>query len=735
MTSAADEVCGRTKGRSKHKETWWWNEEVGKAVDEKRRLYLVSEKSKELGKRNPSQENAKRTNEDKLAYDKAKRDAKKAVHKAQEAEREVFKEALLTAEEKGTVFRMARQMGKDNKDIVGGGCIKDSSGLLTVDEDKVREVWRAHFDDLLNVEFSWDKDSLVESDAISGPAECISKEEVRAAMAAMKVGKAGGPSGVVSEMLKAAGEDGVEWVTDLCNAVVREGKIPEDWKKSWLVTVYKGKGDALECGSYRGIKLLDHVMKVFERVIDKKIRSIVKLDDMQFGFTPGKSTTDAIFIVRQIQEKFISKKKDLWMAFVDLEKAFDRVPREVLWWALRRKGVDEWLVDVIKAMYVGATTAVRVNDKESAEFEVKVGVHQGSVLSPMLFIIVMDALSAVFRDGLPWKLLYADDLVLMADSESELLVKIARWKTGIEAKGLRVNMGKTKVMRCQGVSVPRESSGKTPCGICKKGVGLNSITCSTCNKWIHSKCSGLKGSLPKDNTGFSCPACIRGAPANASMKEVMVEGVGKLECVEKFCYLGDVIGDGGGAEDASRARVRCAWSKFRELDPILTKRGASLKVKGKIYRSCVQTVLVYGSETWAARAEEMQRLERTEKMMVRWMCGVSLKNQRERSISTENLRDRLGIDSVTDVVQRGRLRWFGHVERKSKDDWVSACRELEVDGRLGKGRPRKTWMECVVDDMRKVGLKREDAQFRSTWKAGIMGKASNPCKHGKATLK
>ena len=140
-------------------------------------------------------------------------------------------------------------MGKDNKDIVGGGCIKDSNGLLTVDEDKVREVWRAHFDDLLNVEFSWDKDSLVESDAISGPAECISKEEVRAAMAAMKVGKAGGPSGVVSEMLKAAGEDGVEWVTDLCNAVVREGKIPEDWKKSWLVTVYKGKGDALECGS------------------------------------------------------------------------------------------------------------------------------------------------------------------------------------------------------------------------------------------------------------------------------------------------------------------------------------------------------------------------------------------------------------------------------------------------------------------------------------------------------
>ena len=83
------------------------------------------------------------------------------------------------------------------------------------------------------------------------------------------------------------------------------------------MTVYKGKGDALECGSYRGIKLLDHVMKVFERVMDKKIRSIVKLDDMQFGFTPGKSTTDAIFIVRQIQEKFISKKKTFgWLLLI-----------------------------------------------------------------------------------------------------------------------------------------------------------------------------------------------------------------------------------------------------------------------------------------------------------------------------------------------------------------------------------------------------------------------------------
>ena len=89
------------------------------------------------------------------------------------------------------------------------------------------------------------------------------------------------------------------------------------------------------------------------------------------------------------------------MAFVDLEKAFDRVPREVVWWALRHLGVEEWLVTVIRAMYEGATTAVKMKDEESDGFEVKVGVHQGSMLSPLLFIIVMEAFSSEFRVGLP----------------------------------------------------------------------------------------------------------------------------------------------------------------------------------------------------------------------------------------------------------------------------------------------------------------------------------------------
>ena len=150
-------------------------------------------------------------------------------------------------------------------------------------------------------------------------------------------------------------------MTEICNAILKEGKVPEDWERSWIVSVYKGKGDALECGSYRGIKLLDQVMKVMERVIEKRIRSRVQLDEMQFGFRPGRGTTDAIFIVRQLQEKYLGKKKELWMAFLDLEKAFDRVPREVVWWALRQMDVDGWLINAVKSMYKNAKTSVKVN--------------------------------------------------------------------------------------------------------------------------------------------------------------------------------------------------------------------------------------------------------------------------------------------------------------------------------------------------------------------------------------
>ena len=217
-------------------------------------------------------------------------------------------------------------------------------------------------------------------------------------------------------MLKATGPDGVEMIRQLGERVFNGDPVLAEWEESIILNLYKGKGDALDRGNYRGLKLTDQVMKALERVLDTAIRQSVKIDEMQFGFVPGKGTTDAIFIARQTQEKYASARKPLYFAFVDLEKAFDCVPRDVLWWAMRSLGVEEWVVRAVQSMYANARSRVRVNGQLSEEFEVNVGVHQGSVLSPLLFILVLGALSHGFGNGVHWELLYTDDLVIITDS-------------------------------------------------------------------------------------------------------------------------------------------------------------------------------------------------------------------------------------------------------------------------------------------------------------------------------
>ena len=224
---------------------------------------------------------------------------------------------------------------------------------------------------------------------------------VKKAISQMKPGKAPGPSGIVVEMIRAAGDMGASMIRDLAVAIIRDGKVPSDWEQSFIVCLYKGKGDTLERGNYRGLQLTEQVMKILERIVDGLIRQLVSINDSQFGFVPGRGTTDAIFVVWQLQEKYLAANKRLYMAFVDLEKAFDRVPRKVIWWALTKLGVEEWIVRLVQGMYANARSCVRVGEGYSEEFEVKVGVHQGSVLSPLLFIIVLEALSRSSALGSP----------------------------------------------------------------------------------------------------------------------------------------------------------------------------------------------------------------------------------------------------------------------------------------------------------------------------------------------
>ena len=453
-------------------------------------------------------------------------------------------------------------------------------------------------------------------------------------------------------------------------------------------------------------------MKLLERVLDFYIREMVNIDEMQFAFVPGRGTTDAIFIVRQLQEKYIAANKRLYFAFVDLEKAFDRVPRKILWWALRSLGVEEWAVRVIQGMYSNARSRVRVNGQYSEEFSVEVGVHQGSVLSPLLFILVLEALSREFRTGVPWELLYADDLVLIAESQEECISKLKAWKAGMESKGLRVNMKKTKfLISGTGLNVLKKS-GKYPCAVCRSGVGNNSIECSQCKMWVHKKCSGIARPLVAD-PDYICPRCsgmarpIDGRPVT----QVDVNGT-MLDVDATFCYLGDMLCAGGGCDSAIVARCCAAWGKFRKLLPILTSKHLPPKVRGKVYTACVRSVMLHGSETWGTNTSDMERLQRNDRCMVRWICGTS-----DCDIPTAALLRKLDIADIKAVLSSRRLRWSGHVQRATS--CINSVTKLTIPSNRGRGRPRKTWHECVKNDIRKYGLSGINPQDRDAWRAGV----------------
>ena len=383
-------------------------------------------------------------------------------------------------------------------------------------------------------------------------------------MKKMKKGKATGCSEVSIDLLEALGETGQKMVTELMELIWREERMPEEWERSEIVPIYKQKGDPLECGNYRGIKLLEHLLKILERVLDQRLRTLVEVDEMQYGFRKGRGTTDAIFVVKQLQEKHLEKQRDLYFTFVDLEKAYDRVPREVVYWCLRRRGVPERIVRLVQATYTNSSTVVRTAEGPTDVFDIQVGLHQGSALSPFLFIVVLDTVTRDCRAGLPWELLFADDLVIIAETEEELQRKWLGWQTGMASQGLKVNTGKTEVLVSS-----RE----------RKDINI------------------------VDSGGTS------------------------LKQVQAFKYLGLVLSEGGGSEAAVKARVTAAWNKWREVSGVVGDRRMPRKLKVKIYTTVIRPVLMYGAEVWTVRKKEERLLETTEMRMLRRIRGVTLRDR------------------------------------------------------------------------------------------------------------
>ena len=195
---------------------------------------------------------------------------------------------------------------------------------------------------------------------------------------------------------------------------------------------------------------MSHTMKVWERIIETRLRDRVEISKQQYGFMPGKGTTNAMFALRMLMEKYREGQRELHCAFMDLEKAYDRVAREELWYCMRKSGIVEKYVQLVQDMYEGSETVVRCAVGTTETFKVKVGLHQGSALSSFLFAVIMDRLTDEVKREPPWTMLFADEIVIYEEIREEIGRRLKYWRYALERRGMKLSRLKTEYLCING---------------------------------------------------------------------------------------------------------------------------------------------------------------------------------------------------------------------------------------------------------------------------------------------
>ena len=538
-------------------------------------------------------------------------------------------------------------------------------GELLSDEQRVNERWSDYFESLLNVKDEREADvpcmGIVNGIRRERPVEqkeLLDIKEVRMAIKKLKNGKATGVDDIAGEMIKAGGEVMAEWLVRVLNICWKEGRVPEDWRKAVIVPIYKGKGEKDVCNNYRGISLLSVVGKLYGRVLIERVKEKTErcLREEQCGFRQGRSCVDQIFTVNQVCEKYLDKNKSVYMAFMDLEKAYDRVDRKGVWRVLENYGIGGKLLKSLKSFYDGCSASVRVGRSLGKWFSVDVGLRQGCVMSPWLFNVYMDTVvrevgMRTLERGVrldDWEMgqcLFADDTVLMADSEEKLQNVVNEFGVVCHKRKLKVNVGKSKVMK-----VSRE--------------GLQHINVS------------LNGE--------------------------------RLEEKNVFRYLGVDIAANGRMTEEIKHRVTEGMKMIGGLKRIWKERGVSKDMKLEMYNRIVVPTVLYGHECWVMNAEARRKLNVVEMKALRAISGVSIWDR----VRNEEVRRRCGENvRIEDKAESGILRWFGHVERMDEGRLAKKVYGATVGGYRHRGRPPCRWIDSVRTSLSKRNLSMEEGKM------------------------
>lgn len=572
------------------------------------------------------------------------------------------------------LYKITRQIsGRKNR---AQKPIADENGkLLVTMEDQLRR-WREHFCKLLN-------DQFVEQSTPVSPQNRRSfrgidtgnptVQEIKSAISSLKNNKAAGIDGIPAEFLKADPDTTASILLPLFQAIWEEEIYPSDWKEGVIAKIPK-KGSLTNCNNWRGISLLSVFSKLMARIVLERIKERINstLKKHQTGFRSGHSCVDNINTLRIIIEQSTELNSPLHLMFVDFEKAFDRVKQEYIWKSLNRRGIPEKIVAIIKASYENARSYVLHCGQLTEPFEVQQGVRQGCILSPILFLTVVDdvmttAVGENERNGIQWHtfkrlshLDYADDVCLMAHSSSALNEMCqALHNNGIKV-GLKINVEKTKIIRT----------------------------------------------------------------SRSTHQAILFNEVAVGE-VEQFKYLGSILTPDGGAELDIENRISKARTAFGALSRVWQSNAITMRTKLRIFETNVKSVLLYACETWKVTATITKKLQ----VYINRCLRRILKIRWPRIISNRALWQQTNQVAIDVEIRKRKWRWIGHTLRKDNTEIAKQALDWNPQGTRRVGRPKKTWRTTVLAEagsQQKTWLQvKRLAKERERWKEFVSALCPN----------
>ena len=585
--------------------------------------------------------------------------------------------------------------------------LRSKTGELLNDSSQKLERLVEHYVDLYSTNTKV-SDKALESFPQAGPFATLdlepSLEDVANAIDRQQCGKAPGQDGIPPDIIKCGKEVLVGPLHTLLCKCWEEGSVPQDMRDAKIVTLYKNKGDRSDCNNYRGISLLSIVGKVFARVILSRLQFLGTMvyPEAQCGFRPERSTVDMIFATRQIQEKCREQQMPLYIAFIDLTKAFDLVSREGLFKVLKKIGCPDKLLSIIISFHENMTGVVNFDGDSSSPFPISNGVKQGCVLAPTLFGIFFSMLlhyafndstegiylrtrsdgslfnlarlkaKTLVRNVLVRELLFADDAALVSHTEDGLQCMLNKFADACKEFGLTISIKKTQVM------------------------GLNTPS----DPMLH-----LEGQL--------------------------------LETVNDFVYLGSNMSSSATLDTEIKRRIAKASSTMSRLSKrVWDNKKVTKATKMKVYQACVISILLYGSESWATKAHQENQLESFHMRCLRRIFGIKW---HDRVTNTEVLEEADTLSIHLQLCKR-RLRWLGHV-RRMQDGRIPKdllFGELQ-EGKRRVGCPQLRFKDVVKRDLKYTGIDHttweKEAEDRDNWKSLVNEKISDGEEERRETLK